>query len=210
VLLGSGASLAGIFVRATYAKETVSFAVQGIGQDWVNLLIAFPLMLVAAVLASRGSLRAYLVWVGTLIYAVYSYVIYAFFVHFGPVFLVYVAVLGTAAYALIWALVTVPYARIGAAFTDRIPRRPVSIFLFVFCGLFYLLWLSEIIPALGRGTAPAGIIEANLPSGPVYVLDLSLMLPAVGLSGAFLWRRRPIGMSLPAQFCCTQHCWERR
>ena len=57
-------------------------------------------MLIALPFAFRGSTRASLVTLGLLIYVVYSYILYAFFIHFGPWFLVYVAVLGLSTYAL--------------------------------------------------------------------------------------------------------------
>lgn len=59
-------------------------------------------MLVAsAILAGRGSGRAHLVWLGVLVYLIYSYIIYALSVQFNPLFLVYVALLGCSLYALI-------------------------------------------------------------------------------------------------------------
>ena len=69
-----------------------------------NLFCVFPAMLAALHFAFRGSARAGLVWLGLLIYVAYSYILYAFFVHFGPWFLVYVAVLGF----LRWLFVSAP------------------------------------------------------------------------------------------------------
>ena len=57
-------------------------------------------MLIVLPFAFRGSTRASLVTLGLLIYVVYSYILYAFFIHFGSWFLVYVAVLGLSTYAL--------------------------------------------------------------------------------------------------------------
>jgi hypothetical protein len=43
---------------------------------------------------SKGSVKAFLLWIGILLALIYSYVIYAFAVHFNSLFLVYVAILG--------------------------------------------------------------------------------------------------------------------
>src|SRR3990172_3256670 len=99
-------SAAGIFVESVYAKESAAWAAQGVGQDIVNLILVCPALAATAYGAGKGSLRAELVWVGLLIYAVYSYVLYALFVHFNVLFLPYVAVLGLSAYALCGALAT--------------------------------------------------------------------------------------------------------
>jgi hypothetical protein len=84
-------------VDSVYARETEDFAAQGVGQDIANL-IAYPILLLLAWAASRGSVRAYLAWLGILIYSGYSYAIYAFDVGFNALFLVYVAVLGLSIY----------------------------------------------------------------------------------------------------------------
>jgi hypothetical protein len=49
-------------------------------------------------------LRAYLGSIGVLAYSVYAYAIYVFDIHFGPLFIVYVAVFGLSIWALIAAL----------------------------------------------------------------------------------------------------------
>lgn len=49
-------------------------------------------MLYTLARTNRGSSRAPLVWLGIAIYLAYSYLLYAMFVHFTPLFPVYVAV----------------------------------------------------------------------------------------------------------------------
>jgi hypothetical protein len=60
----------------------------------VNVFIVFPVLAVSALYVHEHSVRAFMVWLGALIYVVYSYLMYAFFVHFGPVFPLFVGVLG--------------------------------------------------------------------------------------------------------------------
>src|ERR1017187_8171240 len=95
------ASAAGVLSGATYVRETVSWAAQGSGQDMIYFMVVFPVLVGSAIQAHLGVSRARLVCMGALLYVVYSYVLYAFFVHFGPWFLVYVAVLGSSSFALI-------------------------------------------------------------------------------------------------------------
>src|SRR3954469_4178386 len=102
-LLMALASAAGLFVPAVYAKETASWGAQGAGQDLVNLFVAVPTLTLSAWYVRKRSVRALMVWIGALIYVVYSYLMYAFFVHFGPVFPLYVAVLGLSAFTLVGA-----------------------------------------------------------------------------------------------------------
>jgi hypothetical protein len=180
-------SIVGILVDDIYAEETPNWAAQGIGQDIGNL-IAFPVLLVLAYAASRGSLRAYLASAGVLAYSAYTFAIYAFDVHFGPLFLLYVAVFGLSSWALIGTLASLDVGRVKAAFDERTPVRSTSILLIVVGCAFSLLWLSEIVPAMIGGTTPQSLIEAGLATNPVHVLDLSVLLPATILAGMLLRR----------------------
>lgn len=175
-----------------YGAETESFIAQAIAQDLVNLVIITPLLLVTSVLAMRGSLRAYLVWLGALSFTVYSYVIYTVSISFGPLFLVWVAALGLTLYALIGGLVDVDAADIAQRFT-RPDQRFAAIYLIVTAVLFAFLWLSDIVPALLDGSAPTSAAELDLPTSPVHVLDLAFFLPAVLIVGIQLLRKRPLG-----------------
>src|SRR5436305_5439494 len=189
------ASASGIFLKNIYARETPSWAVQGIGQDIVNLVAALAL-LIAAYLVNKGSVKAFLVWSGVLLYLIYAYVIYAFDVHFNRLFLVYVAILGLSFYALIGSVIHLHLDQFQTSFAANTKARAVSVFLLVLGILFYLLWFSEEIPALLTGQIPPSVTTANVPSNPVHVLDLGLYLPAMIITAVLLWRRKLVGYLL--------------
>ncbi|MDP9222088.1 MAG: hypothetical protein M3P23_16345 [Actinomycetota bacterium] len=64
-LLAAAGNIAGLLAGGRiYGKETVALADASAAQDIVNLLVVVPLMVALAVLASRGSLRAHLSWLG--------------------------------------------------------------------------------------------------------------------------------------------------
>ncbi len=68
--------------------------------------------------------------------------------------------------------------------------------LLLLAGLAGLQWLREIVPALLSGGTPKSISELDLPTNPVHVLDLSLLVPAVFVTALMLLRRRPLGFTL--------------
>ena len=194
-LLVLTASASGIFLKSIYARETPSWAVQGIGQDIVNLIAAVVLF-IAIYFVNKGSFKAFLIWSGVLLYLIYAYVIYAFDVHFNSLFLVYVAILGLSFYALVVSVIHVHLDDMQAYFSAKTKARVVSVFLLVLGILFYLLWLREEIPALLTGKIPQSVLQANLPTNPVHVLDLGLYLPAMLITGLLLWRRKLLGYLL--------------
>ncbi len=184
-------SLLGIFDPVTYAQESANWAMQAVGQDIGNLL-AVPVLLVSTYFLTKKSVAAWLVWLGTLLYFIYAFLIYAFFVHFNYLFLVYVAILGLSAYSVIVGLLGQDLAILAKSVVGK-RFRGASVLLMLTGGLFALLWLSEIIPALISGDLPKSIATAGLWVNPIQVIDLSLVLSAMILIGVLLWRKKTLG-----------------
>jgi hypothetical protein len=161
-----------------YAGLTASFLPQALAQDVADLVVVVPVWLAAAWLARRGSLRARGVWVGVL------------------VFLLWLAVLGLAAYALAGWLVGAGRGPAPVAPENHRVTTVVGWALVAVAVLFAVLWLSEDLPALVAGERPQSVVDLALPTNPVHILDLALLLPAALATGLLLRRRRPLGMLL--------------
>jgi len=169
---------------------------QALAQDVANLAIASPAMLILAALALRGSLRAYLLWLGVVTFTVYNYFIYTFSVPFGPLFLLWVAVLGLCIYALIGGVTAPDHQAVRERFAGRRPVQVVGWFLIVTAVFFGFLWLSEDIPALLAGTMPQSVTDMALPTNPVHILDLAFFLPAAVATGLMLLKQRPLAYTV--------------
>ncbi len=189
------AARCGIFIHGLY-RDTPYFAVQAVAQDFISLTVVLPTVVISAFLARRGSQRALLVWLGALVYLVYSYAIDAFVVRFNSMFLVYVALLGCSLYALIGGLATASVVSIKASFTEHTPIRTVSTFLAMLAVLFYALWLRETVPALLSGAVPPSVQQNGTATNAVHVLDMAWMLPAFLITAITLWRNRALGYVL--------------
>lgn len=193
-ILLAAISLGGMLAPSLYARETASWTIQAIAQDWFDLVIAVPLLFVVAMWASTGSRRGGLVLAGLLLYAVYTLIIYAFAVHLNALFLLYCAGLGVALFALITlgrALLHDPPTQIAA----RIPRLAGG-YLIAIGVVFGVLWLLQLVPAAITGQVPAELAETGLFTNPVHVIDLSFILPLHVIGGFLLLRRRPIALVL--------------
>lgn len=179
-----------------YGRETAVLADAATAQDWVNLVVVAPLLVILGWRA-QGDLRAHLVWFGCLAFTVYNYAIYAFSVHFGPLFLVWVAVLGLSLFALIGGLATVDADAIKSRFRAQAMRGP-ALLLMALAVMFALLWLSEIVPDLVTGSPSRSAAGWKVPTNPVHVLDLASFLPAVATSGFLLLRHHAWGYATVA------------
>jgi hypothetical protein len=196
-MLVSVISVIGLSAPSFY-RDPPAWAIQVVAQDFVDLALVLPVLLMSVVLAARGSQRARLVWLGTLSYLIYTFVIYTFAVQHNPLFLGYVAVLACSLWALIGGMATTDWSSIRAQFAARTPVKIVSSSLIIQAVLFYLLWFSEEIPAALAGVKPQSLQDSGLLTNPVHVLDMALLLPAIALSGFWLWRKQAIGYGLAA------------
>jgi hypothetical protein len=196
-LLMAFVSATGLLVADFYAGSA-NWNSQTRAQDFIDLIVVLPALAVSAIMALRGSRRAWLIWLGTLSYVVYTFVIYAFAVEYNRLFLAYVAVLGCALWGLIGGMATTDWRAIRAQFAATAPVKPISLLLLIPAGLFYLLWLLEEVPAALAGSVPQSLQDVGLLTNPVHVLDLTMMLPAMLVAGVWLWRKQTLGYGLAA------------
>ena len=184
-------SLAGLLDPRVYDQETENWTIQAWGQDLGNLL-AVVVLLAAAVRYRGGSQRAGLVWLGTLMYLVYAFIVYAMAVHLNYLFLVYVAVLGLSAWAIIFHVSDLR-AR-TTAYPGGRPRTVAAGVLIATGGIFAALWLGELVPAVLSDSVPASLTEAGLIVNPIHVIDLSVVLPGFVISGVAALQDRAHGL----------------
>jgi hypothetical protein len=179
-VLVATASVLGLADRGVYGDETENWATQARGQDIGNL-VAVVTLLLSGFRRHRGSHRAALVWLGTLFYLVYAYVVYSMAVHFNALFLVYVAVLGLSSYAVMFSVNGLRAE--NASYHEPAARQVAGYTCMAIGVLFGLLWLSELVPATLSGEAPQSVIDAGLWVNPIHVIDLAVLLPALIIAG---------------------------
>jgi hypothetical protein len=121
-------------------------------------------------------------------------VTYAFFVHFGPAFLLYVATLSSSAFALAGAAASVDFDELRNGWPENFRLRSASLALVLIGIVFGAMWLASIARALAGGTAPEGVAEIGLPVNPIHVLDLAFVLPLTIVTARAHWQRRPFGL----------------
>jgi hypothetical protein len=185
------------FGARLYTGVQPNILAQGLGQDLFSLLVALPGLVISAIFAGRGSLRARMVWLGILGYLIYTYAFLAFDVHFNALFPVYMALLGCSLYAFLGGIFSVDIEKLNPGDSMDRTAKAVSFFLAMVMVLFYVNWISDIVPALWHGGVPRSAWELGVPTYAIHVLDMAILLPAFGISAWGLWRRKTWGV-LPA------------
>lgn len=201
------ASFCGIFINKTYLREAEYFAVQGVGQDIVNLSIVVPALIISSVLFYRNSIPSRLIWSGIILYLIYSYAIYCFSMHFNFLFLVYCSIFGLSFYLFLLHFNFYMRNNLIYSFNSKLIKY-ASAFLIILSSLFYLMWLSEIIPALIKDEIPKSVIENGIVTNPVHVLDLSIVLPAFIIIAILLLKKSLVAYLLTPAFLtfCVLMC----
>lgn len=185
------ATVVGLLVEGFYRDAAVLLP-QLYGQDLLTLVLGVPALAATTYVASRGSLRGYVGWLGVTGYLLYTYASYAFLTAFNELYLVYVALFGLTLFTLVGGL-----ARLDAELLERsMSAHPVRGYV-LFQGLVGLLvglmWLAEVGPASLAGTRPPSIAATDLPVPVIQSMDLGVVVPAFALSAYLLSRGRPWG-----------------
>jgi len=196
IVLTSIATTVGLFVPGFYRDAPVLLP-QVYGQDLLTLAVAVPALAASLFFAVRGSLRAYVAWLGVTGYLLYTYASYAFMTAFNELYLVYVALLWLTLFAFVGGMARLDPAALKRRVGES-PVRPYVAFQLLLVGLISALWLSAILPAILAGTVPPSVAEAGLPTSVIYSLDLGIVVPAFALSAYWLRNRRPWGYAFTA------------
>jgi hypothetical protein len=153
-----------------------------VGNDWVTLLVALPLLLLSQRAAAKGSPRGTLLWLGALGYGVYNYSYYLLGAALNLFFPFYVAGVLLSGIALGRAVYRLQPEAWSSATRLRISG---TYFGLVGVGLG-VAWLGQWARYLSTGVAPDIGPEAFR---LVAALDLTLMSPLMLAAAWAAWRR---------------------
>ena len=171
-----------------YANNALQVVAEGVGWDVFTLVIAVPAMLVAALLAWRGSFRGTVLAAGILGYFVYMYLEYAVTWAFGPLFPLFVGILALSVMGLVGIATLLAGEPLATRFDERFPRR-AWVFLSIGMSLMLVvMWAGRI--AQGLAGTPELHGETTM---TVQALDLGLMVPISLLIAAATWLGSPVG-----------------
>jgi len=193
-LLVGMVSIVGIYSPNFYINETLNWQVQSLGQDIIDLVLIVPILITTALLTIKNRTIGTFLWAGVIIYLIYTFVIYSFDVKFNKLFIAYCLTLGLSFYSFSYFI----YIQLGEPAILKIEksavRKVIGIYFIVIAILFYFLWLSELVPSIIDGITPKILLEAGLPTNPVHVLDLAIILPGIFIIGILLLRNKKFGL----------------
>jgi hypothetical protein len=182
-----------------YAYNAQRVVAEGIGWDAFTLVVAVPLMLVAAAGVALGLSRARFVVAGLFGYFLYQYLEYAVTWAFGPLFLAFVVIYGLALCGLGVVAVGVARAAIPVA-GPAFPRRAWPGLLVAMSGLLTLLWLGRVVTGLTTGVDGLLLGETTM---TVQALDLGLVVPVSLAVAGLAWTGHRWAAAVSAAYAVT-------
>ncbi|WP_143033830.1 hypothetical protein [Nocardioides sp. YR527] len=154
--------------------------------------LALPVLAVGVVTSILGSVWGRAALIGALGYLTYNATLLVYATPFNELFLAYVALLGLSLWSLVSALLD-PLPVLSP--DSRLPARGIAAFILTVVALNALAWLRFVVPDLGEDP-PDFLAGTGLTTNPIYVQDLVVWLPALGVVAVLLWQRRPAGIFL--------------
>jgi hypothetical protein len=189
------ASAGGLLIEGIYRDESSFVLTAWFANDLVTLGIASPIFVAALVLAMRGSLRAQLVWLGMLDYTLYNFAFYLFGAVYNRFFLIYVALFVLSIFALIFGLVKLDVKAVQQRFRAAPALKWISGYMAAWALILGSVWVWQSLAFVSSGQVPQ-VGGSEEVFRLIATLDLSLVIPFVGLAAIWLWQHRPWGRVL--------------
>jgi hypothetical protein len=179
IALTAIASLAGIYFSSTiYPTQELRQAF--VPNDWVNIILAIPVLLGSMWLPQRGGLIGLLCLPGALFYVVYNYVAYAAAVPWGVISLLYLALVVLSVYTMIRLVASIDANTVRQRLNGAVPARLSAGVLIGFGILFFLRAIGVIFNS--HTTTDFAVAIADLVITPAWIIG-----------GVLLWRRTALG-----------------
>lgn len=192
LLLTVGATLLGLFRDGQYVESGFEL-LRLQAQDAVLLSIGVPVLALGLWLATQGSVRGRIIWLGSLAFMAYMWTHYAFVVAYNEFFLGYVALFGLSVFTLLSAILTTDATQVAEAISGESTIRIYVAFLGIAAVGLSAMWLFDIVPALVAGEVPSGIVQLGPEAAHTYVIDLGILVPSLAITALWLHYRRPWG-----------------
>lgn len=185
------ASLGGLIWSDLY-RDSESIKAVWFVNDLITLVLAVPFLLLSIYYAQKGSLKAQLIWIGSIWYLLYNYVFYLYGAQFNSFFLLYILLFSLAIFALTLTLYNLNVSQVEESIQKQTPYRMISGFLFFFAFALGVPWIAIALGFIISGQVPP--FEMVI----VFATDLSFLVSVLIFSAIMLWKKNVWGFVLAA------------
>lgn len=154
-------------------------------QDIVSIPFSLLLATFTLIFLKKQSLKIYIMMLALAWYFFYAFGLYTIQGQYTSIYIVYLAIFGLAFYDFIFGVLSVDRKEAERYQLPERLRKAIFIYLFAIIGVLYPVWILKMLPD----------IASHIPSSTyaVFILDIGLIFPAIGIISFLLWKRKPLG-----------------
>jgi hypothetical protein len=190
-LLALYASLAGELDKNLYkdlflAGSISKFLMAGsLAQDMISIPLSLILAILSVVFLKAQGYKTFIAIMGLTGYFFYGYGLYAMQGQYTSIYLIYLAIFGLSIYSLIFGLTSFKPEAVKQTHLPGALSKAIGIFLMVILLVLIPVWLVKITFDIAKH------IHGEVYG--VFILDLAVVFPALGIIAARLLRKKPFG-----------------
>ncbi len=188
------ASLKGVLdenlYRDVFLAGTISeFLIGGsIAQDIITIPLALIMAFLSVMYLIKPNFKGFIIIIGLATYFFYAYGLYTIQGQYTSIYLVYLAIFSMSIYSIILGLLSFEVEEVRHYILPKKVSLPSGIFLSTILIVLVPVWLMMISSNI------AGHIPAD--TYGVFILDLGIVFPALGIIIVCLWLKNPFGLVL--------------
>jgi hypothetical protein len=184
-----------MYGRGLYQYDTVLIATGFKIGDGFLLVVAVPLLLVSIWQYRRGLVRGKIFLTGMLMFMLYSYSSLALGAAYNNMFIAYILITMVTFFGTLISLMSFDQGALPALFSDRLPRRGISIFMIVSGIAVSSIWFFlSILPGLLSGKVPAEL--GSYTTIITHVMDIGIIGPSLFIVGIMFLHHEPLAYVL--------------
>jgi hypothetical protein len=190
-ILALFACIAGISEKGLYEDTlkagtiTQTLVIGSVAQDIIFIPLALLLALLSIMYLKQAGYKTFIAILGLTGNFFYGYGLYAMQGQYTSIYLIYLAIFSLSIYSMVFGLLSFTPEFTAKTSLPGSLRKAISIFLFSIAVLLGLIWIIRITPDIAR----------HVPQDTygVFILDLSIVFPAIAITAVHLMRKKPFG-----------------
>lgn len=185
------ASLQGLLNKSVYNDAILSgsffkeLIIGTFSQDLISVLAAVILAILSIIYLIKNNEKTFIVILGLVGYFLYSYGLFVTGGTYTVLYPLYMIIFIVSLYSLIYGLHSFESNELIKYQLPKALRISMGIFFIVIILIFSPLWLSQLIPNALKNIRPIFY--------SVFVFDLCLVMPTLGIIAIMLFRNKPFG-----------------
>jgi hypothetical protein len=193
-ILALTASIVGLVNSSVYDGVISESIEPGVFTQDVFVVIASAVLILLVFTGREFQLRKRVVAYGILGFLFYAYGIFCIERIYTWLYPIYLAIFGVSLFTLIYGMSTVPKGAVAGLKVRPSIRIIGAVYGILIAVMFNVIWFSQLVPILQEGKRIEFMYS-------IYIIDLSLVMPAFVIAAIMAIRRHHIGlMGIPALF----------